>query len=114
MHRTDGHLYEHTLPNILYKMSFMCEFCPKVHIIKGLLFEQFFSIDVDKCGVINGGCEHLCTNTIESYRCTCRSGFVLNKNGKTCSGKSYLLNIYKEMRIKCNEKMAQNVIFFYL
>uniref|UniRef100_A0A3Q2P8N8 Growth arrest specific 6 n=1 Tax=Fundulus heteroclitus TaxID=8078 RepID=A0A3Q2P8N8_FUNHE len=33
--------------------------------------------DVDECTKDNGGCDHVCNNTIGSYRCSCHEGFTL-------------------------------------
>lgn len=40
--------------------------------------------DVDECGKDNGGCEHSCNNTIGSFFCTCREGYALHSDNKTC------------------------------
>ncbi|XP_048472235.1 tolloid-like protein 2 [Rhincodon typus] len=44
---------------------------------------QFFS-DKDECSVDNGGCQHECLNTLGSYICQCRNGFMLHENGLDC------------------------------
>ncbi|XP_078063588.1 tolloid-like protein 2, partial [Mustelus asterias] len=44
---------------------------------------QFFS-DKDECSVDNGRCEHECLNTLGSYVCQCRNGFMLHQNGLNC------------------------------
>lgn len=36
-----------------------------------------FFADVDECGKRNGGCDHECNNTMGSYRCSCRQGYML-------------------------------------
>uniref|UniRef100_A0A8C9R680 Growth arrest-specific 6 n=1 Tax=Scleropages formosus TaxID=113540 RepID=A0A8C9R680_SCLFO len=33
--------------------------------------------DINECSNNNGGCEHLCNNTLGSYRCSCQQGYVL-------------------------------------
>ena len=44
--------------------------------------------DIDECseGIYN--CEQNCHNSIGSYACSCNSGYRLDGNGVTCSGKS--------------------------
>uniref|UniRef100_A0A668REU0 VWFA domain-containing protein n=1 Tax=Oreochromis aureus TaxID=47969 RepID=A0A668REU0_OREAU len=37
------------------------------------------------CDLGNHGCEHNCVTVPESYICTCKRGYVLNLDGKTCS-----------------------------
>ncbi|XP_067828866.1 tolloid-like protein 2 isoform X5 [Heptranchias perlo] len=44
---------------------------------------QFFS-DKDECSVDNGSCQHECLNTLGSYVCQCRNGFILHENGLDC------------------------------
>lgn len=44
-------------------------------------------LDVNECEVLNGGCEHHCKNADGHYSCQCKKGFILDGNGKTCSGK---------------------------
>ena len=45
-----------------------------------------YSLDVNECAISNGGCAHKCHNTNGSYVCSCRSGYTLQTNGKTCIG----------------------------
>jgi hypothetical protein len=42
-------------------------------------------LDFDECGVDNGGCEQICTNTIGSFNCTCNAGFELAYDRRTCN-----------------------------
>ena len=46
-----------------------------------------------ECSVNNGGCEHICSNTLGSFRCSCRNGYQLASNGQTCNGKNCHYNI---------------------
>ena len=53
-----------------------------------------FFTDENECAKIingkNGGCDHVCHNTIGSFYCSCRDGFELDpvdSNGLTCKGK---------------------------
>lgn len=34
----------------------------------------------------NGGCNHICKNSIGSYQCDCKNRFYLSSDGKTCEG----------------------------
>ncbi|GIY80962.1 tolloid-like protein 1 [Caerostris extrusa] len=38
----------------------------------------------DECATNNGGCQHICKNTIGSYACSCHNGFVLHENNHDC------------------------------
>ena len=44
-------------------------------------------IDVNECATNNGGCEQNCQNNVGSYNCTCSTGYTLNSNGYSCTGK---------------------------
>ncbi|KGL74973.1 Tolloid-like 1, partial [Tinamus guttatus] len=41
-------------------------------------------LDKDECSKDNGGCQHECINTVGSYVCQCRNGFVLHENKHDC------------------------------
>ena len=47
-------------------------------------------IDIDECSSGNGGCQQICVNTNGSYHCTCQTGFSLNTDNSSCSGKTFL------------------------
>ena len=36
----------------------------------------------------NGGCDHYCTETIQSYICSCYPGYTLDTDHHMCVGKS--------------------------
>ena len=42
--------------------------------------------DVDECSELQGRCEHVCTNTQGSFRCSCRLGYELHIDGHRCVG----------------------------
>ena len=48
--------------------------------------DEVMFIDIDECGLDNGGCDQDCTNTIGSFFCNCSEGYLLNHNGFTCDG----------------------------
>uniref|UniRef100_A0A0X3NJV3 Metalloendopeptidase n=1 Tax=Schistocephalus solidus TaxID=70667 RepID=A0A0X3NJV3_SCHSO len=41
-------------------------------------FRAVFFTDLDECAENNGGCQHICRNTIGSYYCECRPGFKVH------------------------------------
>ncbi|GCC24748.1 hypothetical protein chiPu_0003150 [Chiloscyllium punctatum] len=47
-------------------------------------FKAHFFSDKDECSKDNGGCQHECVNTVGSYVCQCRNGFVLHENKHDC------------------------------
>ncbi|XP_070545496.1 tolloid-like protein 1 isoform X2 [Ptychodera flava] len=63
--------------------SMRVEFKSDNTVSKTGFFANFF-MDIDECENDNGGCEHICTNTIGSYNCSCRNGFMLHENGHNC------------------------------
>ena len=42
-------------------------------------------IDTNECLSSDHGCEDFCHNSEGSYSCSCRDGYVLNEDGRTCS-----------------------------
>ncbi|XP_057355697.1 mannan-binding lectin serine protease 2 isoform X2 [Manis pentadactyla] len=53
-------------------------------------FEAFYAAeDIDECQVPPGEappCDHHCHNHLGGFYCSCRAGFVLHRNKRTCSG----------------------------
>lgn len=47
-------------------------------------FMANYFIDKDECATNNGGCQHICINTIGSYQCSCNNGFALHENKHDC------------------------------
>lgn len=50
-------------------------------------FTASYSIDIDRCSINNGNCQHICTNehgNQSSYRCSCKNGYVLAENKHDC------------------------------
>lgn len=42
-------------------------------------------LDIDEC-TLGYPCDHICTNTIGSFECSCDEGYALN--GTICNGES--------------------------
>ena len=55
-----------------------------MHFTKILCYDIL--IDINECDESNGGCSHNCTNTEGSFECYCRDGYILNGDGRNCSG----------------------------
>ena len=53
---------------------------------RNVLFVWMFA-DVNECRSENGGCEQICENTDGSFRCSCRSGYTLNFDQRSCDSK---------------------------
>jgi hypothetical protein len=45
------------------------------------------SIDIDECMATNSLCSQTCDNTDGSYKCSCNTGFFLDRDGISCVGK---------------------------
>ena len=57
-----------------------------------LLFSFAVNIsDVDECSAEKGNCDHYCQNSIGSFECSCRTGYMLRSDGKMCAG----IHIYR-------------------
>ena len=41
---------------------------------------------VDKCQPNNGGCAHICKHTPAGAVCSCRDGYMLQADGRSCEG----------------------------
>ena len=53
--------------------------------IYGTALHSCFTTDVDECQ--RGDCSHYCSNTPGSFVCSCREGFYLSADGRTCFGR---------------------------
>ncbi|XP_078664131.1 CUB and sushi domain-containing protein 3-like [Branchiostoma floridae x Branchiostoma belcheri] len=40
---------------------------------------------INECSVANGGCDHVCTNTMGTFHCSCVTGYTLDADGYSCS-----------------------------
>ncbi|CAL4073807.1 unnamed protein product, partial [Meganyctiphanes norvegica] len=61
---------------------------------------------LDECLNNNGGCQHNCTNTWESFKCSCNEGFNLNDDQLTCQGESVCVDHLTNcpvLRVACNQ-----------
>lgn len=47
--------------------------------------DNYFLIDINECEETTSGCQHICTNTDPNFTCTCRDGYTLNDDKKTCT-----------------------------
>ena len=59
--------------------SFQCYRCPI-----GQIRINDICTDMDECSYENGGCSHDCTNTENSFYCSCPNGYFLGEDMKTC------------------------------
>ncbi|XP_004379329.1 collagen and calcium-binding EGF domain-containing protein 1 [Trichechus manatus latirostris] len=48
--------------------------------------EKPYCLDIDECATSNETlCAHICINTLGSYRCECREGYIQEDDGRTCT-----------------------------
>ncbi|XP_021094858.1 collagen and calcium-binding EGF domain-containing protein 1 isoform X1 [Heterocephalus glaber] len=48
--------------------------------------EKPYCLDIDECATHNQTlCAHICINTVGSFHCVCREGYILTEDGKTCT-----------------------------
>ena len=45
-----------------------------------------YILDIDECAESSVVCEQVCTDTDGSFQCSCRNGFRLGSNGRSCDG----------------------------
>ena len=50
---------------------------------------HFTAIDVNECKKNNGGCNHFCHNFLGGFYCSCKIGYRLGNDMKTCIGKKF-------------------------
>jgi len=58
------------------------------NICNSIIIHNYFCMlsDIDECAAMPGPCQHICSNAIPSYYCSCYEGYRLI-NGHNCSGK---------------------------
>ena len=54
------------------------------------IYKYVFTANGTGCGVNLNVCEHTCHNSNSSFYCTCKSGYRLASNGRTCDRKLYI------------------------
>lgn len=54
---------------------------------------------LDECKDSNGGCDHDCSYVNNTVTCSCREGFNLTEDGKTCKG---LFSEFYTRRMRAN------------
>lgn len=59
--------------------------CPQPSVLPLVLFCPA-SPDIDDCRLNNGGCDHICRNTVGSFECSCKKGYKLLINERNCQG----------------------------
>ena len=47
------------------------------------------STDIDECKNNNVECSDICTNTVASHFCSCKAGFIIGSDNRTCEGNYY-------------------------
>ena len=55
--------------------------------------------DIDECAENRDNCEQLCNNRAGDFTCSCRSGYQLDSDGRSCTGK-YCVGLW-ELSCSC-------------
>ena len=63
-----------------------CQWFQMTDILHFLKIELLVFIDIDECSMFSP-CEQVCSNTVGSFKCLCRPGFVLQNDNTLCEGK---------------------------
>ena len=82
----------------------MVRIITKVQCIHILLY----FVDVNECTEFLSGCDHNCTNSIGSFSCSCKDGYVLHDNQRSCIGKIFMVLIITHFVSDVNECLTHN------
>ena len=52
-----------------------------------LMHDILVGTDVNECEESLADCDHLCHNSEGSYTCSCKEGYALDANERSCTGK---------------------------
>ena len=63
----------------------------KVFLVNAGTTLTYYFVDHDECVTGNHTCGQRCVNHPGGYTCTCLTGFSLNNDNRTCSGKIKIL-----------------------
>ncbi len=80
-----------------------------VLIVHCLVFILSNNIDINECNdtVSTSGCNHICNNSIGSYKCSCYNGYRLANGSYTfCVGRYLILKVY---HILCDHVLLLDV-----
>ena len=63
-------------------------------------YSTFFQhSDINEClTVYNGGCNQTCTDTMDSVKCSCGTGFRLDTDNRTCNGKGKVMHLERTVQ----------------
>ena len=59
-----------------------------------LIKMYFFCAAVNQCEEGTHNCAHICINDGSSFTCTCRSGYMLASDGRSCNGEALYMHVY--------------------
>ena len=72
---------------------------------KKFILSPSFYPDVNECKDYHRWCDHHCTNTVGSYVCRCRKGFVLGSDKRKCEGTFVTFYITKQVFLMKHDNM---------
>ena len=54
-----------------------------------IIFNYYIFTDINECVEGTSGCTQNCTNTVGSFQCFCKKGYMLSEDKRTCNGECY-------------------------
>lgn len=75
-----------TIPSLYITKLTLVNSSRRPHFRSFLIVTTLYLSDADECKINNGGCQHFCTDTPGSYTCSCKPGYKLMSNGRSCQG----------------------------
>lgn len=92
---------------ICTKWRFLC-----VSVYKICIMHKFWpNPEVSEC-VFNSSCSQICTNTIGSYICSCRPGYILDIDNRNCNG-MFCIRTYNNVSLCCIQKEVPDQLWKY-
>lgn len=70
------------------KLRVECDICNNSNL-SHYRTNSFLYSDTNECLISNGGCDHICQNTVGDVVCYCREGFSLTDDQRSCVGKHH-------------------------
>jgi len=70
-------------------------------------------VDINECSSHNGGCNHRCTNSHGSFKCSCNKGYSLQSNKKTCVGKYIVMLIIEDPNVIVHYRTEIKSLFLF-
>ena len=80
------HLFDNTVVPVNLKINMSIYYVILLNVIQFCCSPGIVMEVVDFCNINNGGCAHKCEHTRDGPICSCRKGYNLQADQKTCLG----------------------------